>query len=438
MKDFLKKSNLPTIILSLVLAVSLWATVQLSTDKIRQAIYTNVPVRFEQEDELMTRTGMSVIEGKETTIRVNLEGTGSEVVNLNKNNMSDLLYATVKVGAITEPGRIKVSYDLTVPKDIKVNDRNPKTIEVWVDKIVEREISVQPSVEGEPADTYSYETPEANTRTITISGPESVLDELRYVRAVLTAEGATENVEGVAALVFIDGEGNVVDAAENHISVLSGDVTLSMTVHKEDAVPLRVELKDTEGIPANLITTSVSPESVKLVGDAETIAKLTQEGLLLDTIDIDKDLKADGTKTVTIRLPEGVTLSKGEPKQATVTVTVTGVSEQELEIHNVDIEFSGDPEGWEAEMVADSFDITVRGPSAAVDRLTEDDVRAVVLVDLESLGAGIHSLPLQLELNGADGAAVIEAPTTVSIMLRKTAAEPDAPEQEPVSDEVTQ
>ena len=57
MKEFWKKSNIPTMLLALVLSLSLWTTVQLGSAKVRQETISNVPVRILEESTLRTNTG---------------------------------------------------------------------------------------------------------------------------------------------------------------------------------------------------------------------------------------------------------------------------------------------------------------------------------------------------------------------------------------------
>ena len=69
-KEFWKKSNVPTILLAVILSLALWTTVQLNSGKVRQETIFDVPVRILEESKQKTNTGFSVIEGKEANIRV--------------------------------------------------------------------------------------------------------------------------------------------------------------------------------------------------------------------------------------------------------------------------------------------------------------------------------------------------------------------------------
>ena len=238
-KDIWKNSNVPTILLSVILSLSLWTTVQLNSGKVRQETISNVPVRLLEESTLKTNTGFSVIEGADATIRVDYEAIGSSVAELKKHNMEDV-YAEASVGAITEPGRTKVRYTLRYPDNLNISVRSttPRLIEVWVDEVISREIRIDSDIEGTPADGYLYDSLSPDRETITVQGPAEVVNQISYARATLTAEGVTGSLTDLASITFLDKEGNILDAEENHLEVTSGDVNLSLSVLKEGIVPL--------------------------------------------------------------------------------------------------------------------------------------------------------------------------------------------------------
>ena len=191
-KEFWKKSNVPTILLAVILSLALWTTVQLNSGKVRQETIFDVPVRILEESTLKTNTGFSVIEGKEATIRVDYEAIGASVAELKKRNMEDI-YAEVSVGAITEPGRTKVRYTLRYPDNLNISVRStsPRLLEVWVDEIITREIIIEPYTEGSPAEGYIYDSLTPDHESVAVQGPAEIINQISYARATLAADGVT-------------------------------------------------------------------------------------------------------------------------------------------------------------------------------------------------------------------------------------------------------
>lgn len=434
-KDIWKKSNLPTILLSVLLSISLWTVVQLTSEKTRQQPIYNVPVRIENEQTLKTNTGFSVIEGKEATIRVDLEARGTSVAELNKKNMEDI-YAVADVQAITEPGRTKVRYTLQYPNNlgITVRSTSPRLIEVWVDEVVTRDVPVESYVEGTPAEGYLYDGVRPDYETVTVEGPAQVVEQISYARATLTAEGVTGSLTDSAAITFVDREGNFIDAGENHLEIRSEGVSLSLTVLKEGVVPLMVDVAEAPGLIQAMATVDIEPASIRVRGEPETVSRLAQEGIAIGLVDFGT-LNGDGQQTMQIRMPDGVTAVTGEPHTATVRVTFQGVSTRMLEMTDITIDL-GDEEGWDALLLSSVVQVTVRGPSAVVDTLTGDDLHAVARIAPEDFQAGVRQAKLEeIALPGADqGVAVTKVQETVSVMLRSSdsTASPEDESEDPV------
>lgn len=435
-KDFWKKSNAPTILLSVILSLLLWTTVQLNSGKVRQETISNVPVRLLEESTLMTNTGFSIIEGNDTTIRVDYEAIGASVAELKKHNMEDI-YAEASVGAITEPGRTKVRYTLRYPDNLNISVRNttPRLIEVWVDEIVTREIRITTDIEGTPADGYLYDGLTPDTESVTVQGPAQVVGQISYARATLTAEGATGSLTDLAAITFLDTEGNVLDAEANHLEVISGDVNLSLSVLKEGIVPLRVDLTEAPGISAGMASISISPESVKVRGEPLLVDRLSEEGITIGTVDLNR-MSEGGRQSMSLRLPNGVSLVSGEPPSAEVTVSVNGIATRTVEVSDITID-TGESESWDAILVSGIVPVTLRGPAQLIENFDENRLRLTAVVDTEGAVPGLHQAQLEVSLQGSgtDGIAVIECPETVNVMLRQapmitTTPEPTSPESE--------
>lgn len=419
-KDIWKNSNVPTILLSVILSLSLWTTVQLNSGKVRQETISNVPVRLLEESTLKTNTGFSVIEGADATIRVDYEAIGSSVAELKKHNMEDV-YAEASVGAITEPGRTKVRYTLRYPDNLNISVRSttPRLIEVWVDEVISREIRIDSDIEGTPADGYLYDSLSPDRETITVQGPAEVVNQISYARATLTAEGATGSLTDLASITFLDKEGNILDAEENHLEVTSGDVNLSLSVLKEGIVPLRVDLTEAPGISAGMAAIDINPQSVKVRGDPLLVDRLSEEGITIGAVDLNR-MSEGGTQTMSLRLPNGVSLSAGEPSAAEVTVAVNGVSSRIVEISDIDIDIAA--EGWEATLVSGVIPVTVRGPAQLIENFDEGRLRIHATVNTTVMTPGLTQANIEVTLQGSgtDGIAVIEAPETVSVMLRQS------------------
>ena len=105
MKQWLKKYDLLTLIISFVLAVGLWCYVMNQENPTRTLEYRNINVQLQGADDLYNTYNLSVIEGAESTIDVRVSAQNSRLANLTASQIK--VVANLK-DSISTPG----TYDL--------------------------------------------------------------------------------------------------------------------------------------------------------------------------------------------------------------------------------------------------------------------------------------------------------------------------------------
>ena len=93
--------------------------------------------------------------------------------------------------------------------------------------------------------------------------------------------------------------------------------------------------------------------------------------------------KSSNELTYTINLPEGVTNQTGV-SEVVVTVRFSGLKTKDFVVDH--LEMINVPEGMVAEIINANLTVRVRGPEEELNRLTEQDISAVV--DLSAAEAG--------------------------------------------------
>lgn len=74
MKNILKKHDISLRLLSLLLSVVLWAVVMDMDNPERPRTFDNIPVRISGAAVLQQQTGLSLIEGADSTVKITLRG----------------------------------------------------------------------------------------------------------------------------------------------------------------------------------------------------------------------------------------------------------------------------------------------------------------------------------------------------------------------------
>ena len=113
------------------------------------------------------------------------------------------------------------------------------------------------------------------------------------------------------------------------------------------------------------------------------------------------EIASDTTKELPIKLPEGVVNETGE-NIAKVTVSFPDLEVKTFSVKN--IQMINVPEGVKAEMITQTLEVTIRGPKAKVEQLTEEAI--TVTVDFTEAEAGTLKLKATVDCGDPELGAV--------------------------------
>lgn len=165
--------NLGLKLLSLFLAALLWAVV-LGEQKIEVTV--NVPLQLEVPPKLF------LVNDPTDTLEVRLRGPKTLVTSVTPREivLSELLVKLVE-GENTIPIREEL---IRVPRGVQVVDANPRRVRAVLERAVEREVEVNPRVEGHPPDGYAVRQVTANPPRVRMVGPATEMARITRVRTL--------------------------------------------------------------------------------------------------------------------------------------------------------------------------------------------------------------------------------------------------------------
>ncbi|GGC99959.1 hypothetical protein GCM10007216_33370 [Thalassobacillus devorans] len=386
-------------VISLLLAILLWTTVNLDDNSQSDAllindgssefeVLNNIPLDLIYDDEKYTVSGAPqnvsmtlegpnsvmtpVVRQKNFEAYVNLEGYGPGIhtVNVQHSGISNRLHVNIE----------------------------PRTVQVTIEEKVEREFDVGVDLINDQELVDNYEIGEAtiNPRQVTITGGKELVDSVALVKAMVDVRDTTETIENVQAPVKVyDMQGNELDVLVEPNVV---DVTVPIDVPSKQ-VPIEVQ---TEGEPAEgYAIQSVTPdvEEVTIYGPLEAISQIGRiANINLDTT----DLSESGTQEVEVPVPDGI--RKVEPETIEVDIEVMESEDQaEQVIDSIEIGIANPPEEGSVSFLDpedQQISLTVLGKEEDIENLQAEDFQAEI--DVSGLEAGEHEVPI--EITGPDNA----------------------------------
>lgn len=387
--------------LSILIAVILWMYVGKVVNPEVDGTIRNLPVTFVGR-ELLEERGLMLTEGADQTVTISVKGKRDVVNQLTAETVS----VTVDVSTIAQAGTYTQTYQVSpsltgavASSSLIITDRHPLNVEFTVAKLAVRTVPVQGSFTGSVADGYQAGEFTFSPASVEIKGEESIVNQIDYVQVVLDKTDLSETYSGDLPYAFISFGGEALDGADLETSVPLIRTTLPVVQLKE--VPLTVNILPGGGATAEDITYTISPETIMVSGAADDLEPLKE--VSLGNLDLSKVLASD-VLTFPISLAAELNNVSGVT-EATVKVTVNGLSTSTLEVDN--IELINIPAGCKAQSVTQSRQVQIRGEKAAVAAVTQSQLRIVADLSQAVAATGTQTVPVKVYLDGRSDVGVV-------------------------------
>lgn len=218
---------------------------------------------------------------------------------------------------------VKISVN-TETSEVSIVSIDPESLSVVLEALVESEFLLSTSMEGDPATHYEASLLIDEQQTIQVRGAKSVVQQVESVVAKISLNGEeTESFTKEVTLEAVDGSGNIVSNVTLTPAEVWVDVTLEQ-VESQKAVGVKVNVESISG--GWVESMSAVPAIVYIQGEEEILADIST--LETEEIHINKDSEKVEL-SVTLILPEGVTLVEGEPDEVEVTLIISYSDEEE-------------------------------------------------------------------------------------------------------------
>ncbi|MFZ7121815.1 MAG: YbbR-like domain-containing protein [Eubacteriaceae bacterium] len=378
-----RKKNEPklSIIVSVLIAIIIWIYVIGEVDPNITQKFNNIPVTFKNQ-EVLSDYDLILSESKDYSVDVTVSGRTSVLYNL-RNDIS----ASIDLSSIDS----KNTYDLQVtvegiPDIVALVEVSPSNIQIEVDKLTQREYSLDIDVLGGPSKGYAMLGYNVSASNITISGPENILESINQVSGEIDIDGAKDDLNKSVELFAYDKDNNKVEG----IITNPKKVDVTVAIGKTKSVEIIPQISGTPMEGYVIAQYVVSTENITIGAKSDFIADI--ETINTEDINIDK-INTTLEKKVKLILPEGVKVVDGE-STVTVKILVEKIQKKEYEVSNV--EFVNKPDNFDIELQsAKSFKVVLEGKEEDLQEIISDDIH--LQIDLKNIVIGENTLDVQME-----------------------------------------
>lgn len=398
-------------IVSLLASLAIWVYVtSVETDE-SKTTFRGVKVELVGEDILKDSKNLVVTDMDTSTVTVEVVGPRRIVGSLS----SDQLVAQVDVSKLSRAAYTSQQYTIVYPdgtdtSKLSESRRTPETINFMVSAQTSKSIQVRGSFDGSLAEGYTAEMPVFEPSTITITGSEAYLKDVEYAWVTFGKENVDSTYSVETGFTLMDA--NNEPCTTTGISFSTDVVTATLPLLTLKEVNLDVNIIEGAGATRANTKITIDPASVTLAGDSALLAGMNK--IILATIDL-TDFSSTFTETYTIPIDNELKNTTGVTK-ATVTVEIVGLETKTFRVTN----FSciNATEGYEADIITESKEITLRGTPEALAQIKAENIRAVADLTDYKESTGTYMPQVKVYVDGfTDVGAIGE--NTISIEIRK-------------------
>lgn len=402
-KEFFTKHDLAHKLIAILMAIALWFIVVANNDDLmRTYTIANIPITYTNEDTLESDYGLRLIEGQDQMVTVKVTGPYASLSSLTTNDIQ----VRVNLANFQKPGTYTINTSsqstnctlIVNSSSVRESEiSTPNSFQIVIDEVITKEVPVTIQVDGTPSTGYMYDDPEGEQDSVSVTGPKTVVNQIRKATAVVPAEdstGLTKTTSVLASFTFLDEKNQPVD--QTHLTSEPNDYSVTIPVYAVAELPLIINLISSDTVDKNSVKATIDPQEIAVYGAEEVISKLTAISLgdlQLSTVSLDED----DPITIPIELPAGVTRVQGEATSAKVTIQAVGMSTREMPVTRITLQNSGSDPNLTATLRTTSVNIRIQAETAALASLTADAFHVIAVFNADELGPGIHEVPIEVQ-----------------------------------------
>lgn len=285
--------NLPAKLLALFVAVILWGYVMNEQNPATEGTYT-VAVNLVNQP-----SGFKITQDT-NNVKVKVRGSRSMFVNYGEDDFK----ATVDLKD-AQDGKNACKVNVEVPQGFEIVDISPDKINVTLDKIIQKNVRADISVNGSPAAGVTVAKVTQAYDQVTIEGPESAVKDVDRVIGYVGLNGSnTSDFSLQVPLTAINEDGREVQGITIRPTSMYVSVQLVSGLTKK-TVPINPVLGKDLSSSLMLVSNQVDPQQIEISGSAKILDGISS--LDTDTIPL-ADVTKNMDKTVKLILPNGVTV----------------------------------------------------------------------------------------------------------------------------------
>ena len=390
-------NNLGLKLLSIIAAVMLWLIIVSIDDPVAYQDFSGIRVTMLNEDTVTDRDKVYRIEDNSDIISIRVQAKRSVLAKLTPEDFT-----------ATADMEKNIKFDNLVGIEVTCNNRNVKSTDITksrenvvirIEDASSEQFNVVVNQIGQEGEGYLVGMAVPEQSLLQISGPASVIAEIRRVVVDLNKTGFTTDQIKNCEIKIFDNSDNPIDTTYLEYNGKTTGMNVHVTMFKKKTVRLHVDYTGTPERGYSFKELTFKPDTIEIAGTTEDIADLREivipgEAVNIDGITEDTQINVDVTKY----LPENIRLADETDASVAVQITLEKKQGKTVRIPVSDIDVLNMPQGFNISFGdLDEVEFVIMGTSAQLAELGEDDISVSLdLEDYSKIGSYKKALDVKL------------------------------------------
>ena len=396
--------NLRTFLLALALGISVWVSAVSTADPNDVRLYPNpIPLEVVGLDPTLILN-----EDPPPFVEVTLRAPRSvweDLITRDDAISAVLDLSGLSAGKHTEPVQLTISkrpYQLVLV--------NPSIVTVDLESVRSQTFPLVLSLSGQPAAGYQAGAATKDVTEVTVSGPESLVEQVARAGVVLNLDNVRESIDISLPIQLVDSENNFVQG----LSINPENVQVNIPISKKGGfrdVAVKVVVQGQQAPGYRIENISVFPPVITIFADDPELVN-TLPGVV-ETLPLDlQDRSEDISTRLSLDLPEKVTLVGAQTVQVQVSISPIQTS---VTLPNLPIDVVGEAEGLHADVFPKVVDVIISGPVPVLEAISAQDI--TVSVNVAGREIGVYQLSPEVEILLENVSVQSILPSTVEVVI---------------------
>lgn len=372
-------------ITSLFIAIFLWIYIASVQNPLTTTSIKNLSVDITIDDTIPASEGLILMQDDNISVDINVEGKRQDIANLKQ--MKDKIKLKADFSKVTKSGVYSIPVKAELPMESVKLAENIPDLSLKFDKKKTVQLPIKVMTEGNIADNYIMDEVITSPSFLEITGPSEKLDKLDFAQCNVKVEGLRETFSLKSGYVYIDKQGNKVD--KKFITNEYEKIDIKVPVLSYKSIPVLVELTNSSGgNESSFITSIIEPSKINIAGNADVLS--TFNSLKLDAIDM-ATVPNKSKMTFDVVLPNDIK-NVDNIKTINVSFDVKNIVSKKINVTNFDVINAYD--GQKVTVQTKKLEIEVRGTEADINKINENNVKAIINLEGKKLLRGNKKMPV--------------------------------------------